>query len=68
MVISFLQAAFDHFFVGSVFGHEVVMGPLLRDFTLFEDDDFIGGLNGGEAVGDSDCCAAFFEAFESFLY
>ena len=37
--------------VEAAFTYEVVVGAALADLAAFEDDDFIGMANGGQAMG-----------------
>lgn len=43
------------------------MSSLFDDSATIEDVDPVAGLNGGEAVGDDDGCAAFYEIGQGFL-
>src|SRR5471030_1878650 len=48
-------------------GEELVEAALLDDAALVEDEDFVHGAEGGEAVGDADDGAVFGEMVDGFL-
>ena len=45
--------------VGAVFGKEGFVVTFFNDAAFVEDDDFVGVLDGAEAVGDDEDGAAF---------
>src|SRR5438105_4679154 len=55
------------FTVGAAEFHEFVVGALLDDFAIDEDDDAVGMHDGGEAVGDDEGGAVAHEVFEGIL-
>ena len=48
-------------------GQQTLMCALRHDSAAIEHHDAVGALHGGEAVGDDQGGAAFFEAFQGLL-
>ncbi len=47
---------------------ETVVGALLNDLTILEDENFISLLNGGEAVGNDKAGPTFHQSTHGLLY
>lgn len=58
----------DQLGVDAVFGHQLRVCALFRDPTPFDDDDFVGVVDGREAVGDHDRCAALQQGVKGVLH
>lgn len=48
--------------------HQLLVGPDFRDAAFVKDDDAVGTLNGGEAVGDDKGRSSFHQLFKRLLH
>src|SRR5262245_27241560 len=62
-----LELELVKFAVDAAAAEQLGVGALLGDAAVFQDDDEVGFLNGGKAVGDADGGAALHEVVEGAL-
>ena len=63
-LFSHLLLDFLHFGIAPIQLHELVVGALFDDLSGIEDQDLVGILNGGEAVGDDKGGPALLDHFQ----
>ena len=66
-LFSHLLLDFLHFGIAAIQLHELVVGTLFDDLSGIEDQDLVGILNGGEAVGDDKGGPALLDHFHGPL-